>query len=140
LKKGILLLSFVVLSACQNNSKLELNQLNGYWEIDFVKQENETFQNKQSNPLYDFYSMKDGKGIYKKVAPQLDGSFLTSESSIPFEIIEDNGTFKIQFNSPWNVWEKTIKQLDSQKLVLFHQDRSFFYKRPLTSKSLEFNE
>ena len=84
MKKGILLLSLVVLSACQNSSKLELNQLNGYWEIDFVKQENETFQNKQSNPLYDFYSMKDGKGIYKKVAPQLDGSFLTSESSVPF--------------------------------------------------------
>ena len=140
MKKGILLLSLVVLSACQNSSKLELNQLNGYWEIDFVQQENETFQNKQSNPLYDFYSMKDGKGIYKKVAPQLDGSFLTSESSVPFEIKEDNGTFKIQFNSPWNMWEKTIKQLDSHKLVLFHQDRSFFYKRPLTSESLEFNE
>ena len=140
MKKGILLLSFVVLSACKNSSKLELNQLNGYWEIDFVKQENETFQNKQSNPLYDFYSIKDGEGIYKKVAPQLDGSFLTSESSIPFEIKEDNGTFKIQFNSPWNVWQKTIKKLDSQKIVLFHQGRSFHYKRPLISKLSEFNE
>jgi hypothetical protein len=140
LKKGFILLSFVVLSACQNSSKPDLNQLNGYWEIDFVQQENETFQNKQSNSLYDFYSMKDGKGIYKKVSPQLDGSFLTTESNIPFEIKEDNGTFKIKFNSPWNMWQKTIKQLDSQKLVLFHQDRSFHYKRPLISKFPEFNE
>jgi len=106
LKKGFILLSFVVLSACQNSSKPDLNQLNGYWEIDFVQQENETFQNKQSNSLYDFYSMKDGKGIYKKVSPQLDGSFLTTESNIPFEIKEDNGTFKIKFNSPWNMWQK----------------------------------
>lgn len=140
MKKGILLLVFAVLFACQKNSKLELNQLNGYWEIDFVQQENETFQSKQSNPLYDFYSMKNGKGFYKKVAPQLDGSFLTTESNIPFEIKEDNGTFKIQFNSPWNVWRKTIKKLDSQKLVLFHQGRSFHYKRPLISKLTEFNE
>ena len=140
MKKGILLLVFAVLFSCQKNSKLELNQLNGYWEIDFVQQENETFQSKQSNPLYDFYSMKNGKGIYKKVAHQLDGSFVTTESNIPFEIKKDNGTFKIQFDSPWNVWQKTIKKLDSQKLVLFHQDRSFHYKRPLISKLTEFNE
>ena len=96
--------------------------------------QNETFKIKQTNLLYDFYSTENNIGIYKKVAPQIDGSFQTSKSAVSFEIIKDNGDFILQFSSPWNTWVKKIKHLDSEKLVLFKEERNFHYRRPVISK------
>jgi len=134
LKKASFLLGLLLTLGCQNKAPVDVNQLQGYWEIDFVQQEEEVFKNTPSQPLYDFYSLKNGKGLYKKVAPLVDGRFQTSQSSIPFEIIEENATFKIQFNSRWNTWQKTIKKLDTQQLILYHQERNFYYKRPSIDK------
>ena len=123
-----------MLLGCKVEPIVELDQINGYWQIEFVQQENEPFKSNQLNLLYDFYSMKNNQGIYKKVAPQIDGSFQTSESAISFEIIRDDGNFIIQFTTLWNTWIKIIKHLDSERLVLFHEQRSFHYKRPAISK------
>ena len=101
----------LILLGCQVLPTVELDQIDGYWEIQFVQQQNETFKNKQTNLLYDFYSTENNIGIYKKVAPQIDGSFQTSKSTISFQIIKDNGDFMLQFSSPWNTWVKKIKHL-----------------------------
>lgn len=128
------LVVYLMLIGCRAEPTIELDQIDGYWQIEFVQQENETFESKQTSPLYDFYSTEKNKGVYKKVAPQIDGSFQTSESAVSFEIIKDNGNVILQFTSPWNAWIKTIKHLDAETLVLYHEERSFHYKRPLISK------
>ena len=124
----------LMLLGCQVLPTVELDQIDGYWEIQLVQQQNETFKSKQTNLLYDFYSTENNIGIYKKVAPQIDGSFQTSKSAVSFEIIKDNGDFMLQFSSPWNTWVKKVKHLDSEKLVLFNEERSFHYRRPVISK------
>ena len=128
------LIGFLMLLGCQAEPIVELNQIDGYWQIEFVQQENEIFKSKQSSVLYDFYSIKNSKGYYKKVAPQIDGGFKTSKSAVSFQILKDNEDFFLQFTSPWNKWIKKIKHLDSEKLVLYHQKRSFHYIRPIINK------
>lgn len=140
MKQFFLLLAFFLFLNCQGESHIDLDQIDGYWQIEFVQQKDEIFESKQSFLLYDYYSTQNNTGIYKKVAPQINGSFKTSDSAIRFEILKTKGDFILQFTSPWNTWFKTIKYLDSKKLVLFHQDRSFHYKRPLISKTLPENE
>lgn len=131
---------FFVFLDCQGEPTIDLEQLNGYWQIEFVQQENEIFKSKQSNVMYDHYSIDNKKGIYKKVAPQIDGSYKTSESAITFEILKTKGDFILQFTSPWNTWIKTIKHLDSEKLILFHQERNFHYKKPSINYTILGNE
>ena len=75
--------------------------------------ENETFKSKQTSLLYDFYSTKNNKGFYKKVAPHIDGSFKTSKNAVSFQILKDSEDFILQFSSPWNKWVKKIKHLDN---------------------------
>ena len=140
MKHLIYLFSISFLLGCKSHAEVNPKQINGYWEIEFVQQKDEIFESKQSFLLYDYYSTQNNTGIYKKVAPQINGSFKTSDSAIRFEILKTKGDFILQFTSPWNTCFKTIKYLDSEKLVLFHQDRSFHYKRPLISKTLPENE
>ena len=128
------IICFLTLLGCRVGPIIELDQIDGYWQIEFVQQENETFKSKQTSLLYDFYSTKNNKGFYKKVAPQIDGSFKTSKNAVSFQILKDNEDFILQFSSPWNKWVKKIKHLDSEKLVLYHEERSFHYKRPIVSK------
>ena len=104
-------------------------------EIEFVEQKGEVFSNNQKTPLYDFYSVDKNSGVYKKVAPQFDANFQTSESSVAFEISEEKGIFKLNFSTPWNRWQKEIKVLNAERLVLYHQERNFNYKRVKFEKS-----
>jgi hypothetical protein len=140
LRIQLLFLTFLFLTNCQITPSIELKQLEGYWMIEYVEQENEIFKSKQSNPLYDYYSLKKNKGQYKKITPQLDGALHTSQSSVAFEVLKENGTFIIHYSTPWSVWYKTIKHLDSEKLVLFHEERNFHYKRPPIDDLVKTNE
>ena len=134
LKVFFILTTYVAILGCKTEYSVELDQINGYWQIESIQQKNEIFKNKQTDLLYDFYSTKNNEGVYKKVAPQIDGSFQTSQDIISFKIIEGETEFILLFSSRWDEWKKTIKHLDSEKLILFHQERSFLYKRPKPNK------
>ena len=124
------LLFFCILS-CQKDAQINIEQLKGYWEIDFINQQGETFNPTSITPLYDYYAIENQSGFYKKVAPAILGSFQTSEDATLFKIEQnDTGSF-LRFKTPWDEWEKKIIQLDSQKLILKHEKRTFHYKRPI---------
>lgn len=135
MKEKIAILLMLVVFGCTNQPQIDISELEGYWEIEFVEQKGEVFSNNQKTPLYDFYSVDKNSGVYKKVAPQFDGNFQTSESSVAFEISEEKGIFKLNFSTPWNRWQKEIKVLNAERLVLYHQERNFNYKRVKFEKS-----
>ena len=140
IKKTALTLLLFLFVGCGNDSKIIIEYLEGYWEIDSVEQEGEVFKSNQKIPLYDYYFIDKSKGFYKKVAPLLYGNFQTSESSIAFEVREEKGIFKLYFSSTWSSWQKTIKTLNAEQLVLFHQGRNFNYKRVKPNSAVNKNE
>lgn len=135
MKEKIAILLMLVVFGCTNQPQIDLSELEGYWEIEFVEQKGEVFSNNQKTPLYDFYSVDKNSGVHKKVAPQFNGNFQTSESSVAFEITEEKGIFKLNFSTPWNRWQKVIKVLNAERLVLYHQGRNFNYKRVKSEKT-----
>jgi len=140
IKKTALVLLLFLFVGCGDHSKVIIEQLEGYWEIDSVEQEGEVFKSNQKTPLYDYYFLDKNKGFYKKVAPLLYGNFQTSESSIAFEVREEKGIFKLYFTSPWSSWQKTIQTLNAEQLVLFHEGRNFNYKRVNPNNAINKNE
>ena len=115
---------------CQKSAAVHIEQLNGYWEIDFISRQGETFKPNSDAPLYDFYAIKDQSGFYKKVAPSILGSFQSSDDATLVEIKQKKSGVFLRFKTPWDEWGKKIIALDSQKLILEHEKRSFHYKRP----------
>ena len=114
--------------------------MNGYWEIDYITQKGETFKPKQSSQLYDYYLLNPPKGIQKKLAPLFDGSFETSASTLEFEIIQKDQKVVLRYKTPWETWEKIVELLNPEKLVLFHEEKKYYYKRPLLFLNSQTNE
>ncbi len=84
MKKVIFILSLIVLSSC--GQEIQLEELNGYWEIDHVMFANATKKKYAMNLTVDYFQYQDGKGFVKKVQPQLYVSFKTSNDSQLFSV------------------------------------------------------
>ena len=123
-------LIFLFTLGCTPSSEVQINLLVGYWEIEFITQENEKFSPKAQAPLYDHYQLNFPNGLLNKVAPLLDGSYSSSEDVTPFIIEKLNKNYYIRFQSRWDDWSRKIYYLDSQKLILENENRAYHYKRP----------
>lgn len=123
-----LLLAFI---SCTSVEKSDLEYLNGYWEIEKVTQPDGKEIDFSMNTIYDYYKIDEqSKGIYKKVTPQLDGTFIVDNYQEEIEIIENKDNFIIQFYSEFSDREVTIKELSANKLVLKNQEnKTYYYKR-----------
>ena len=106
-----------------------LNELNGYWNIDFITHKNETFYPKGATKLVDFYVIKDQKGFRKKVQPQFDNKFLVTEDLNNFNIFFKGTDCFMKFETLWDQWEEKIILLSNDKLILEHQNNRYHYSR-----------
>ena len=62
-----LLLIISLTIGCALKNTVSIDQLKGYWEIDFVKQQGEIFKTNSVTPLYDHYIFNEKKGVFNKV-------------------------------------------------------------------------
>ena len=126
-----LLLIISLTIGCSLKNTVSIDQLKGYWEIDFVKQQGEVFKTNSVTPLYDHYILNEKKGVLNKVAPSMTGIFQTSTNAKAFKVQRRKEGFYLTFKTSWDEWSKKIVFLDDQKLILEHEKKTFYYKRPL---------
>ena len=123
-------LLFIFVVSCSINERIQIESLNGYWEIEFVYQNGEKFFPKISQPTFDHYQIEYPKGFLNKVTLELNGSYKTSKDKTFFEIEKKQEKYYINYKSRWDEWKFRINFLDSQKLILENANRAFHYKRP----------
>lgn len=133
MKKIFLFIVFGLLLSCkQTISKTDLNNLNGYWEIEKVELPDGDKKEYKVNETIDFFKIKDEKGFRKKVMPQLDGTYLTNDiqEDIVIAVKDDDAT--IQYKTTYASWSEEIIELTKDKLVIKNQqDFEYHYKRPV---------
>ena len=129
-KKKIAMQYLLILLINCSSERVQIDKLEGYWEIEFVYQNGEKFIPKLSNSIFDHYQIQYPKGFLNKVTLELDDSFKTSNDKTSFEIEKNNDKYYLNYKSRWDEWKSRIKFLDSQKLILEIGNRTFYYKRP----------
>ena len=86
MKKISVLLVFILVS-CSNSKSINLSDLEGYWEIYQVEKEGTILKKYTISTNIDYFKIyKDSSGFRKKVAPQLDGTFIVSKYVSNFKI------------------------------------------------------
>ena len=126
----ICILTSTLWTACTGVSAEDLKHLDGYWEISKVEAHGETFSPRGSAPAVDYYQMlNDSMGIKKKMVPSFGEKYKSSEDLIQYRILNDNGNYSLQFFSALQDWEEEIKSLSKEEMILFHNDKSYHYKR-----------
>lgn len=132
MKKALsILLLLLVFSSCQKKiTDSDISKINGYWEIEKVVFADGNDKQYTVNEVYDFFEVKDNKGIRKKVMPQLDGTFLVNDTYETIAIKAKDGKYFINCSTEFAKWQEEILKLNDQELVLLNPSKKeYHYKR-----------
>ena len=133
MKKIILFLVFGLFLSCkQSISESDLQNLNGYWEIEKVELPDGDKKEYKVNETIDFFKITDKKGFRSKVMPQIDGTYLTNDLKEDVVVVLKDGDATIQYQTNYANWNEEIIELSKDKLVVKNQqDLEYHYKRPV---------
>ncbi|MDG1573242.1 hypothetical protein OZ410_13005 [Robiginitalea sp. M366] len=110
-------------------------RLEGYWEIDRVEFPGGGEREYTVNTSVNYYHLDGNKGYLKKMQPNLDGTFQTSDDALPMEALEQDGQLVLRFQGETDTWEERVETLEKDRLVTLHaNDLRYHYRRyePLT--------
>lgn len=126
----ILVLSLLMVSCKQNVKPEDVKKLNGYWEIEKVVFDKGEEKDYGMNESYDFFEIKNNKGIRKKVMPQFDGTFLTSDSFENVSVrFKDEHVF-LDYKTNYAKWSEELISISDKELVVKNdQKKEYHYKK-----------
>lgn len=132
-KKIIVALTFVFLFSCQKEIKeADIQNLNGYWEIEKVILPDGEEKEYTANETFDFFEVKDKKGTRKKGMQQFDGTLLTNDVSENLTIEFKDGNCFINYKTDFATWKEEIISISKEKLIVKNKsDLEYHYKRPV---------
>ena len=130
--KILILLALTFLISCNQAVKeTDIQNLNGYWEIEKVLLPDGEDKEYKANETFDFFELKEKTGTRKKGMQQFDGTFLTNDVSENFVIEFNEGKCYINYQTDFAKWKEEILLLNKEKLVVKNKnDLEYHYKRP----------
>ena len=130
MKKYIIVLLILILS-CKKSPEVLITHLNGYWEIDEVTLVDGSKRDYNYNDTIDFLSINDSLvGFRKKLMPNIDGSFSTSNDAEALKIVIENDSLNIYYKTPHAEWKETVLEATKDKLLIQNKDKLLYlYKR-----------
>lgn len=138
MKIRLLLLLYVVLFSCQKEiNPAEAAKINGYWEIDKVILPDGQTKDYKVNTTIDYFEIKGGSGIRKKVTPQLDGKYLDNGHGEKITIVSRDGKTYLDYATEYAKWEEELIEVGDSTFALKNkQNLEYHYKKytPYTLK------
>ena len=131
MRKVFLLLALGIIFSCSKDPETLITHLNGYWEIDEVTLPDGTKRDYNYNDTIDFLSVNDSlTGFRKKMKPNFDGSFSTSNDAEALKIVIENDSLNIYYKTPYSEWKETVLDATEDKLLIQNKDKLLYlYKR-----------
>lgn len=119
------------LVSCSDNPDKMLTHLNGYWEISKAEMNDGFEKDYNFNASIDYIMVNDSlKGFRKKLSPNFDGSFTTSQDAEAIEVKIENDSLNLYYSTPYAKWKETVLEANEThlKIVNFKKD-VYLYKR-----------
>lgn len=131
MRKLILCCALTLLVACGKNPESFIPHLNGYWEIDEVTLADGSKRDYTYNDTVDYLNISDSlTGFRKKLKPNFDGTYTTSDDAESLELKIENDSLHIYYTTPYAEWKETVlKANDDQLLIINDQHIKYLYKR-----------
>jgi hypothetical protein len=127
----IVLFSFLLVSCKQQIQSTDIPKINGYWEIEKVVFDQGEDKEYGVNQNYDYFQIdKNNQGIRKKVAPQLDGTFLVDDSFEKVRVRFQDDKAYLDYATPYMKYTEEIIALTAEELVVLNaQKKEYHYKK-----------
>ena len=110
---------------------MDLQFLNGFWEIEKVVKEGETVKEYKINESVERFEFHNNKGTRNKVILLYNGNFVLNNVMQEFLIEEKEGTFYLLNHTEFSDWKEEIERLNGKELVIKNEEgiQYFFKKR-----------
>ena len=126
-----IIVALIGLAGCQNKvSKLDLPHLNGYWEIERVTFPDGSKKEYAVSTSIDYIEVKNFKGFRKKVRPNFNGTYVTSNDAEMFTISENEGIFSLNYKTDLSEWREKIASLSENGFTVINEENiKYHYKK-----------
>ena len=126
-----IIVALIGLAGCQNKvSKLDLPHLNGYWEIERVTFPDGSKKEYAVSTSIDYIEVKNFKGFRKKVRPNFNGTYVTSNDAEMFTISENEGIFSLNYKTDLSEWREKIVGLSENGFTVINEENiKYHYKK-----------
>lgn len=127
----VLICGLIFFSNCSKVPNYDLQELNGYWEIEQVKLHNGKEKKYNVNQTIDYIEISDSLiGFRKKLKPNLSGSYQMSMDAEVLKILIENDSINMYYTTPYSKWKETILSVNNSSLKIINQNNDvFLYKR-----------
>ncbi len=124
-------LIILFLSACKKEiAREDIGLLDGYWEIERAEGPDGQSRSYRINTTVDYLQLEGLEGFRKKVQPQADGSFLTSDDATTFEIRQKDNRYFMVYLVDGMEWSEQLLKLDSMSFSVLNEEHiTYHYKR-----------
>ncbi len=131
MKKAIFILFLgITLISCSNSPQEKIDNLNGYWEITKAELPEGITKEFKYSEIVDYIEVDSTSGFRKKVRPQIDGGFITSNDEEIFQVKLENDSINLYYSTPYANWKETLLTSEENKLVVLNSDGIIYtYKR-----------
>lgn len=115
----LLILIFLSCKKEREYTAEDLQVLNGYWQISDVLYPDGSEKKYSSSGAIDFIKLEGLKGFRKKMYPQLDGTYKTSNDAQTFYIVKKASKgFFINYHNELAAWQESIIYLEPTKFFV----------------------
>ncbi len=131
MKNIVFLFIFVFLFNCLPNPESYIEHLNGYWEIDEVTLPDGSKRDYNFNDTIDYWIINDSMtGFRKKLKPNFDGTYSTSDDAEALKLIIKNDSLYIYYKTQFDEWKEIVLKATEKQLIIQNKNNfRYTYKR-----------
>ena len=123
----IVILCFLSCKEQKTYSLEDFQRMNGYWEITTVIFPDGTEKPYKANTTIDYIAIEGDKGYKKKVYPNLNGTFKTSDDAITFRILNKvQSGYYLSYDNALGGWQEKINYIGTDFFSLKFDDGNVY--------------
>ncbi len=134
----LLLTGLILLYSCDRKTPEEkIANLSGYWEIQKAEPVKGAPREFRYSELVDYIEIEDREGFRKKMRPQLDGSFVTSEDQELLSVKVENDSINLYYTTPYTSWKETLISSEEDEIQILNPDGTIYTYKRFTPYSID---
>ncbi|WGD35082.1 lipocalin family protein [Olleya sp. YS] len=135
--KKLYYILLILIVSCTKNPKDFKQHITGYWEIKEVTLNDGTKKQYNFNNTIDYIEINDTTGFRKKMKPNLDGTFQTSNNLERFTVKVENDSLNLYYKTPFSNWKETILHANNNQLQVINKNKDLYLYQRYTPITLD---
>lgn len=126
------LLGVVFLSCNNQDPEQQKKFVEGYWEIEKVELPGDSVLNYKINENIDYFEIEDSTGFRKKLRPQFDGSYQTTDDAEEVTLRIEDDSLRLYYKTAFDQWKETLLEADEDEMSILNRDGIIYHYKKYT--------